>query len=85
MVWQQNKARTYPELSGADGRARLFILAAEVGRWSEETRKFLGAFATAKAGVYYLGQFKLWPTLISTLANCYLSQFDLGLALVLKY
>ena len=47
---RQNKARTYPELSGADGRARLVVLAAEVGgRWSEETRKFLGALATAKA------------------------------------
>ena len=47
---RRNKARTYPELSGGDGRARLVVLAAEVGgRWSEEARKFLGALATAKA------------------------------------
>ena len=47
---RRNKARTYPELSGGDGRARLVVLAAEVGgRWSEEVRKFLGALATAKA------------------------------------
>ena len=31
---RRNKARTYPELSGGDGRARLVVLAAEVGgRW----------------------------------------------------
>ena len=47
---RRNKARTYPEISGGDGRARLVVLAAEVGgRWSEEARKFLGALATAKA------------------------------------
>ena len=47
---RRNKAITYPELSGGDGRARLVVLAAEVGgRWSEEVRKFLGALATAKA------------------------------------
>ena len=49
-VARRNKARTYPEFSGGDGRARLVVLAAEVGgRWSEEARKFLGALATAKA------------------------------------
>ena len=47
---RRNKARTYPELSGGDGRARLVVLAAEVGgRWSEEVRKFLGALDTTKA------------------------------------
>ena len=49
-VARRNKTRTYPELSGGDGRARFVVLAAEVGgRWSEEVRKFLGALATAKA------------------------------------
>ena len=47
---RRNKARTHPELLGGDGRARLVVLAAEVGgRWSEEARKFLGALTTAKA------------------------------------
>ena len=32
------KERTYPELNGAGGRARLVVLAAEMGgRWSDET------------------------------------------------
>ena len=35
---RQRKERTYPELSGEGGRARLVVLAAEVGgRWSVET------------------------------------------------
>ena len=43
---RRNKART----CGGDGRARLVVLAAEVGgRWSEEARKYLSALATAKA------------------------------------
>ena len=41
--------RTYPELSGTQGRARLVVLAAEVGgRWSEETRCFISLLARAK-------------------------------------
>ena len=44
------KQRTYPELSGDHGRARLVVLAAEVGgRWSEEARAFVRQLATAKA------------------------------------
>ena len=44
------KERTYPELTGEGGRARLVVLAAEVGgRWSEETALFLGALAKARA------------------------------------
>ena len=39
---RRRKERTYPELHGAGGRARLVVLAAEVGgRWSEETAQFL--------------------------------------------
>ena len=42
--------RTYPELSGRFGRARLVVLACEVGgRWSEETNNFLLQLAKAKA------------------------------------
>ena len=44
------KETTYPELSGEGGRARLVVLAAEVGgRWSQETADFLNAMAKAKA------------------------------------
>ena len=41
--------RTYPELSGSQGRARVVVLAAEVGgRWSEEARSFVSQLARAK-------------------------------------
>ena len=44
------KERTYPELIGEGGRARLVTFAGEVGgRWSIETVKFLRALAVAKA------------------------------------
>ena len=40
----------YPELSGAHGRARLVVLANEVGgRWSLETQAFLRQLARAKS------------------------------------
>ena len=46
---RRRKERTYPELSGTQGRARLVVLAAEVGgRWSEETRCFISLLARAK-------------------------------------
>ena len=41
--------RTYPELSGTQGRARLVVFGAEVGgRWSEETRCFISLLARVK-------------------------------------
>ena len=41
MEARRRKERTYPELSGEGGRARLVVLAAEVGgRWSEETARW---------------------------------------------
>ena len=44
------KERTYPELAGEGGRARLVVLPDEVGgRWSSETQDFLCALAKAKA------------------------------------
>ena len=44
------KEQTYPELSGAGGRARLVVIAGEVGgRWSTETWTFLGLLAKARA------------------------------------
>ena len=47
---RRTKETTYPELSGEGGRARLVVLAAEVGgRWSEETAQFLRALAKASA------------------------------------
>ena len=41
---------TYPELVGVHRRARLVVIALEVGgRWSTETRSFLSQLAKAKA------------------------------------
>ena len=46
----RRKERTYPELVGEGGRARLVTLAGEVsGRWLIETANFLRALAVAKA------------------------------------
>ena len=43
------KHRTYPEFSGFQSRARLVVLAAEVGgRWSEEARSFVSQLARAQ-------------------------------------
>ena len=47
---RRRKERTYPELVTPRARARLVVLAGEVGgRWSEETRRFLSLLAKAKA------------------------------------
>ena len=47
---RRHKERTYPELSGDGGRARLVVLAAEVGgRWSVETANFWVSLSKAKA------------------------------------
>ena len=47
---RRRKARTYPELAGLHGRARLVVLAVEVGgRWSHETQCFITQLARAKA------------------------------------
>ena len=44
------KERTYPELVGRRARARLVVIAVEVGgRWSEEARRFLSQLAKARA------------------------------------
>ena len=47
---RRRKEQVYPELSGAHGRARLVVLASEVGgRWSSETQTFLRQLARAKS------------------------------------
>ena len=47
---RRRKERTNPELVGRRGRARLVVLAGEVGgRWSHETWAFLSQLARAKA------------------------------------
>ena len=47
---RRRKERTYPEFVGPRSRARLVVLAGEVGgRWSPETRSFLSKLAKAKA------------------------------------
>ena len=46
---RRRKERTYPELSGAHGRANLVVLAAEVGgRWTLEAQTFLRLLVRAK-------------------------------------
>ena len=48
---RRRKETTYPELVGPRGRAKLVVLAIEVGgRWSQETATFLRLLAAAKAG-----------------------------------
>ena len=47
---RKRKEDTYPELTGENGRTRLVVLAAEVGRrWSVETAQFLCALAKNRA------------------------------------
>ena len=47
---RRKKETTYPELAGEGGRARLVVLAAELGgRWNAETAQFLTAVARARA------------------------------------
>ena len=47
---RRKKERTYRESAGDRGRARLVVLAAEVGgSWSDETANFLSALSKAKA------------------------------------
>ena len=47
---RRRKERTYPELCQGNGRARLVVIAGEVGgRWSEETKTFLWSLTYAKA------------------------------------
>ena len=50
MVAGRRKERSYPELVGPRSRAKLVVLAGEVGgRWSEETATFLRLLAVARA------------------------------------
>ena len=47
---RRRKERTFPELTGQFGRARLVVLAGEVGgRWSDEIQAFLRQLAKARA------------------------------------
>ena len=49
-VARRRKETTYPELLGEGGRARLVVLAAEMGgRWNTETAQLLTALAKAQA------------------------------------
>ena len=47
---RRRKERTYPELAGHNRRARLVVLAVEVGgRWSQELKYFVSQLVRAKA------------------------------------
>ena len=74
---RRRKERTYPELVGNAERARLVVLAAEVGgRWSCETLKFLKLVANAKSrsapaplrGKARAAWFRRWSALLSCAA-----------------
>ena len=57
------KERTYPELAGEGGRARLVVLAAEVGgRWSNEDSQFVRPLAWAKRRVLQSPPKPKWHT-----------------------
>ena len=46
---RRREEATYPELSGANGRARLVVLGCEVGgRWSDECQSFLRQLSKAR-------------------------------------
>ena len=46
---RKRKERTYPELIGRNARARLVVLAGEIGgRWSSETNTFVRSLARPK-------------------------------------
>ena len=77
---RSRKERTYPELAGAGGRARLVILAGEVGgRWSPETAHFLRALAVAKArevpsilqASVEVAWFRRWSNILSCAARAF--------------
>ena len=47
---RRRKERTYPEIVGPRSRARLVVLAVEVGgRWSSETRSFIAQLVKARS------------------------------------
>ena len=76
----KRKVRTYPELGGGSGRARLVVLAAEVGgRWSCETLQFLKLIANAKSrsapspmrGKARAAWFRRWSAILSCAARAH--------------
>ena len=68
----RRKERTYPELVGAGGRARLVILAGEVGgRWSPETAHFLRALGDVPSilqASVEVAWFRRWSNILSCAA-----------------
>ena len=47
---RRRKEATYPELTGRNGRTKLFVLGCEVGgRWSGEAQEFFRSLAKVKA------------------------------------
>ena len=84
---RRKKERTYLELTGEGGRARLVVLAAEVGgRWSVETAQFLVALSNAKAesfpellgGRVAAGWLRRWSTMLACSAAKAFAQTLLG-------
>ena len=68
------KERTYPKLSGSNGRARMVVIVGEVGgRWSQETKAFLWSLASDKAnsapkllrGSARAAWYKRWTSLLA--------------------
>ena len=71
---RRSKETTYPELCRGDGRARLVVIAGEVGgRWSQETKDFLWCLACEKSkssprllqGSVRVGWYRRWCCLLA--------------------
>ena len=71
---RRSKEATYPELCRGDGRARLVVIAGEVGgRWSQETKDFLWCLACEKSkssprllqGSVRVGWYRRWCCLLA--------------------
>ena len=72
---RRRKERTYPELTGERGRARLVVLGVEVGgRWSAKASVFLRNLAAAKARA---GSCCVAPSLAGVARLCSCSGFQL--------
>ena len=72
---RRRKERTYPELCQGNGRARLVVIAGEVGgRWSDETKTFLWSLACAKADVS--------ATDVRQCPSCLVQEVDMPLGLL---
>ena len=71
-VARRRKEATYPELSGENGRARLVVLAAEVGgRWNRETAQFITGLAKSTGSRSSTGVARPRPSCFGEKVECH--------------